>query len=135
MPELSNAPSSPEINAEELARRFEEKKKLLENTGLKSEARDVFREAFREHVAPQISQSASVAGTIPVASPKPSSDISSGDKTELKDLVSLALEKGILEAIAKAQAETPYLIDALHDELADHYYDKLLALGKISADA
>ena len=127
MPELSNAPSSPEINAEELARRFEEKKKLLENTGLKSEARDVFRDVFREHVVPQISQSASVAGATPVAS--------SGDKTELKDLVSLALEKGILEAIAKAQAETPYLIDALHDELADHYYDKLLALGKISADA
>ena len=135
MPELSSAPSSPEINAEELARRFAEKKKLLEKTGLKSEARDLFREAFREHVAPQISQSASVAVTTPVASAKPSSDISSGDKTELKDLVSLALEKSIPEAIAKAQAETPYLIDALHDELADHYYYKLLALGKISADA
>jgi len=73
-------------------------------------------------IRPQIPKSA------PVVSVPANSD------SELQELIGIALEKGIGAAVAKARTETPYLIDALHDELADHYYDKLIAAGLLSPE-
>lgn len=137
MPELSAHSSQHEIDSAELVRRYEEKKKILEGSGLPLEGRDIFRAAFREHVAPQApfpqSDSQVIHPQIPKVAPPASAKADS--ENELQDLVGIALEKGIQAAVAKAQAETPYLIDALHDELADHYYDKLIASGLLNPES
>lgn len=138
MAEASQQNSSEHIDEAELLRRFDEKRRLLETSGLKAETKQVFREAFREHVAEK---------TAPVPAPAPPADASVSPvppavpvsnnpavKDELEFLVSMALEKGVLAAVKKAQAETPYLVDALHDELADHYYDKLIQSGQLKAE-
>src|SRR3989338_1240263 len=130
MPELVAGSPGEHINEEELMRRFEEKKRLLEHVGGKAETKEIFREAFREEaekITPSVPQTP-VAPTTATAAPSLRDD---SHTAELQALVGLALEKGITEAVRKAKAETPYLIDALHDELADHYYEKLIAAGKL----
>ena len=131
MPEYQTTPGPEHINEAELARRFEEKKRLLEASGAKPETKEVFREAFREHVAERKPPApAPFPSVAPVSFPR---SAAAADDQELKSLVDLALEKGVFAAIHKAEAETPYLIDALHDALVDHYFDKLVAAGKLSA--
>jgi hypothetical protein len=45
---------------------------------------------------------------------------------KINELVDLALEKGITQALKKArQMKNPYLIDKLHDKLAEKYYQVL----------
>jgi len=128
MPEPGAGIAEGHINEEELVRRFEEKKRLLESAGGKPETKDVFREVFRTHAAEKLERpQAPVQATEPPVS-RQRDDI---DDDALRSLVSLALEKGIASAVKKAEAETPYLVDALHDELADHYYEKLIASGKL----
>lgn len=132
--EFRQADALPEhIDEAEVIRRYEEKKRLVESQGASREMRGVFKEAFREHVAEKVGDIA------PVSSPPPATDddatARAADKaarTELESLISLALEKGVYQAVSKASSETPYLIDSLHDELADHYYDKLVSAGKLS---
>lgn len=130
MPESQTTPSPEHINEAELMRRFEEKKRLLEATGVRPESKEIFRETFREHIA---------EGKLFVRAVEPRSvsekrhvGAAAADDQELQSLINLALEKGVFAAIKKAEAETPYLIDALHDTLVDHYFEKLVAAGKLS---
>lgn len=111
-------------------RRFEEKKRLLESTGAKPESKEIFKVTFREHIAER-RPSVIAAEPRPVSDSRPVSTVAADDQ-ELQSLVNLALEKGVFTAIKKAEAETPYLIDALHDTLVDHYFEKLVATGKLS---
>lgn len=138
MAENSNGASPEHVDEAELLRRFEEKKRLLEAAGLRTETKEVFREAFREHVAEKIAAAPVAPPAPPPATPPPPSGpttpVDTAVEGELKSLVSLALEKSILDAVKKAEAQTPYLIDALHDELADHYYDKLIQSGQLKPE-
>lgn len=130
------------IDVAELQRRYEEKKRLLEAAGAKTETKQIFREAFREQVTERSAPASAPlmppapAPVLPTVIPPATPGVPSSDNAnaELKTLVSTALEKGVLHAIKQAQAETPYLIDALHDELADHYYEKLVQSGQLNAD-
>lgn len=124
----SGAPE--QLNEAEIIRRYEEKKRLLEVAGTSHESKETFKEAFREHVSETIGEPTSKQGVNNAALPTFNDD--AAPKAELDVLISLALEKGVYQAVQKATHETPYLIDALHDELADHYYDKLIAAGKLS---
>ena len=130
MSESQTVPSPEHINEAELMRRFEEKKRLLETTGVKPESKEIFKEAFREHVAEQM-PSVLIVEPRPVSEKRPAGAIAADDQ-ELQSLVNLALEKGVFAAIKKAEAETPYLIDALHDTLVDHYFEKLVLAGRLS---
>ncbi len=134
MPELHPAGPAEHINEAELLRRFDEKKRLLETIGGKSEAKEIFREAFREHAAVVAPPSGGATTPSPAASAPSASGHLHHDDPELSALVGLALDKGIGAAVRKAKSETPYLIDALHDELADHYYEKLVASGKLTPE-
>lgn len=126
--------SAEHIDEAEIIRRYEEKKRLLGTEGLSREMRGVFKEAFREHVSEKIGDLAPSSAAVTAADDDDALDRQAGKatKTELESLISTALEKGVYQAVRKAARETPYLIDALHDELADHYYDKLIAAGKLS---
>lgn len=127
-------PEGPEhLDPAELARRFEEKKRLLEAAGVKPEVREVFRAAFKETAAEKM------VPARPSAAPQATGSLS-GASTDhrndprVADLVRIALEKGVAAAVRAAEAETPHLIDALHDELADHYYEKLIASGQLKPE-
>lgn len=133
--EFHQAPAASEhIDEAEIIRRYEEKKRLLGAEGVSREMRGVFKEAFREHVSEKVGALAPSAAAVTPVDDDDALNRQAGKeaKTELESLISLALEKGVYQAVRKATFETPYLIDALHDELADHYYDKLIAAGKLS---
>jgi len=51
---------------------------------------------------------------------------------QIQFLVDLALEKGVFEAVHTAkQLDNPYLMDELHDTIADHIYNRLVQDGKL----
>jgi len=134
MPELHSAGPAEHIDEAEVLRRFDEKKRLLETLGGKSEAKEIFREAFREHTGALLPQTGGVLSAASKTPRAPAAGHVHRDNPALDDLLSLALDKGIGAAVRKARSETPYLIDALHDELADHYYEKLVAAGKLKQE-
>jgi len=97
---------SPEEEIRELEMKLEEKKRELREGGASlPEEKELFRGVLREHGEEQ--------------------------EEEIRRLVEVALTKGIREAVKIAQAESPYILDELHDHLVDDYYDKLVALRMI----
>lgn len=117
-----------ELDEAEVIRRYEEKKRLLEGSGEEREGKEIFREAFRETVRHQ--PQAPIPDAKPLVIKKADDDASD---QAVKILVDIALRRGIMSAVKKAAAESPYLVDSLHDALSDHYFDKLVASGKIRA--
>ena len=126
---------TPEEEIRELERKLADKKRALAGEGAPAALeKEIFREVMREHiqaaqpplaVAPPISHIPS----IPSASPRGGAQDADRDE-ELRALVERALTRNIADAVAAA-AESPYLLDALHDRLVDEYYDKLIARRKI----
>ena len=128
-------------------RRLEQKKRELAAGGLPPAEnpleKELLRDILREHIAERQPASAGAPrepGLVPQLSPTPPDTVAQktdDDKKsalreeELKALVDFALSRGISGAIEKARAESPYLLDALHDRLTDEYYEKMVALGKI----
>ena len=138
MAEREQAFLSPEEEIQELERRLEEKKRALSESGEEApQEKEVFREVLKEH----ISDTRQAADGGVVLTPPPHTQSQSDDdlkkaKEELKEdvrlLVEIALTKSIGEAVRVAiRAESPYLLDELHDHLVDDYYDKLVSLKKI----
>ena len=126
---------TPEEEIRELERKLADKKRALAGEGAPAASeKEVFREVMREHiqaaqpplaVAPPVSH----VPSIPSASPLGGAQDADRDE-ELRMLVERALTRNIADAVSAA-AESPYLLDALHDRLVDEYYDKLIALRKI----
>ncbi len=50
---------------------------------------------------------------------------------EVEALVSVAFEKGIVEAVSKAKKHSPFIEDALHDALADKVLPELKKRGML----
>lgn len=129
---------SPEEEIRELERKLAEKKReLAAGAASPAEEKEVFREVVREHIeamkpamppdgAPPVSH-------IPPKPPAAPADAAKAAEREekLRLFIEYALTRGIADAAAKARAESPYLIDELHDRLVDEYYDKLVALRRI----
>ena len=130
---------SQEEEIRELEQRLEEKKRALaEQEGEMPHEKEMFREVLKEHVEeiqrahggsplPPLSLP-TTQGVAPLATPVAGSG---EDEAKVRILIEIALTKSIEEAIRIASGETPYLLDRLHDELVDEYYEKLLALRKI----
>lgn len=128
--------SSSEEEIEALEQKLADKKKEFEERGEKvPEERDIFREILREHI--QKSRTPASPTTTPVPLPahlqKTGDDLKKKEEREeqIKHLIELALTHTIQDAIKVAESATPFLLDELHDHLADDYYEKLVALRKI----
>lgn len=142
MPEVEKIAPSAEEEIRLLEAKLAEKKRALAESGAPArEEKEIFREVVREHTAESaIGQGAPVAPTPPSSLPptgaiqKPT-DKGDADAREQKltALVEYAMTNTIEAAVRAAEAESPYLVDELHDRLADHYYDKLVQLRKLEA--
>lgn len=139
MPELNTTKEiNPEAEIEELSRLLDEKKKALEASGEAKEHKEIFQEVFSEKYKEALPHpSESVSGGAASVSPhaKPSDDPQHKllHDQQLQMLVDFALSRGLISAVGKASKETPWLLDALHDRLADEYYQKLVQAKEIKA--
>ncbi|MBI2121980.1 MAG: hypothetical protein HYT98_02550 [Candidatus Sungbacteria bacterium] len=125
---------SPEDEIRALEQKLEAKKRELAERGIElPHEKEMFREVLREHVeeikaplpAYPVSQSDDSA-------PKTDDKSKAEEREEaVRRLIELALTSTIEKAVRRAEAETPYILDELHDHLIDDYYDKLVALRKI----
>lgn len=127
---------SPEDEIRALEQKLEAKKKELSERGVDlPHEKEMFREVLREHVE----EIKNPSSAYPV--PPPSDDVAKKADDKLKQeereeviraLIELALTSTIEKAVRQAEAQTPYILDELHDHLIDDYYDKLIALRKIT---
>lgn len=138
-------PASPEQEIKELEQKLEEKKRALAEQGnAMPQEKEILREVLREHIRedapaepvekpsiiPQISVSHIPADD---AKQKPDGQPQKEVREEkLRALVQFALRHTIRRAVEKANAESPYVLDELHDRLVDEYYEKLVALRKLT---
>ncbi len=140
-PQQERSVSSKEIAR--LERQLEEKKRALAEQGKETpQEKEMLREVLREQAEAVKSSPAPSAGEPLISALKPASGAvpppnAQDDKKnqareeQLKALVEFALSHTIERAVEKAQAESPYLLDALHDRLVDEYYEKMVALRKL----
>ncbi len=141
---------SPEQEIKELEQKLEAKKRELSAGGAPSAEgvppeKEVFREVMREHTEgmkpaapseePALIPQLSVTHAPPADAQKKADDDDKKKKREeeLQALVTYAFAHSIQSAVEKARAESPYLLDALHDRLADEYYEKMVALRKLKS--
>lgn len=124
-----------------LEQKLEEKKRAFDAERQPvPEEKEIFREVMREHierVRPQTPQA--TVPPFPPVSPGVTHTVSPRDdavqkeqrESKVRSLVEYAFTRTVEDAVKKAEAESPYLLDELHDHLVDDYYQKLLALRKI----
>ncbi len=139
MAESGGAYRSPEEEIRDLERRLEEKKREVGADGRAE--KEMFREVLREHVRSAREGAGDEGVTLPSSHRHVVADEVITDPAELRkeearedeirSLVEDALTRGVGHAVRRAAAESPYLLDELHDHLVDDFYDKLVALRKI----
>ena len=133
---------SPEDEIRRLETQLEAKKRELAERGMpQGEEKEVFKEVFREHVEQFRPVPARPPPPTPAPPPPPVTDMVTPTpqqalaeeerEKQLQKLVETAMTRTIEDAVKKATAESPYLLDELHDRLVDDYYDKLVQLRRI----
>ena len=136
--DYSKEKPSPEEEIRELERKLEEKKKEFAEKGEAARPeKEVFREVLKEHIQQGKLSSlppSDVSSTTPSRDQKQKVDEATTKElreAEVRALIEIALTRTIQDAVRMAERATPYLLDELHDRLADDYYEKLIALRKI----
>lgn len=136
---------SAEDEIRELEQKLAEKKRVLAEGGATPrEEKEVFREVMREHIgekmpssslpaSPPVSKLSAGAPLMPGIAPIRNAADDVAREAKVAALVERAMTTSIEAAVRAAQAESPYLVDALHDRLADEYYDKLIQLRKLES--
>lgn len=122
-----------EQEIKELERLLEEKKKELIERGEEKEHKEIFKEVFQEkyrQIAGTPVPPPAAPGVAPATPAKPPV-VSKEKETELQSLIQAAFSDGLVAAVNRAKAASPWLLDELHDRLADEYYEKLLQAGEI----
>jgi hypothetical protein len=117
-----------EREIKELEHLLEEKKKALFEYGEEKEHKEVFQEVFREkyqQIAGTPVQPPATGSVAPVAPAKPPS-VSKEKEGELQSFIAMAFSDGLVFAVNHAKESSPWLLDELHDRLADEYYEKLI---------
>ena len=117
-----------EQEIKELEQLLEEKKQALLERGEEKEHKEVFKEVFREKYE-QISgipATPFAGGGAASVSPMKTSSISKEKEIELESFIQAAFTEGLVSAVNRAKAKSPWLLDELHDRLADEYYEKLI---------
>lgn len=134
---------SPEDEIRELERKIAEKKReaaeklvLDRDRGkeTKPEEKEMLREVLKERIEalkqPPVSPQPLIPTPLPPAG-KPADGIVHPREEDTRALIEIALVKGIAEAVKIAERDSPYLLDELHDHLADDFYEKLVQLRKL----
>lgn len=120
----------------ELEAKLEAKKREMAVSGTETPEAHMFKAVVREHAE---QATPAIDTTAPMAT-QPSTSASAGsltptDEQKLDELVTHAFTKGIPSAIAEARKiNIPFLVDMLHDRLADEYYQKLLEARKLNQE-
>ena len=121
-----------------LESKLEAKKRELAGAGKEQTEPAIFKAVIREHAgAPALGETI-VPGSGLAPKPGATSAASTPDPQAeiiLNQMVEHAFSKGITSAVAEAKKyNIPFLVDMLHDRLADEYYQKLLAARKIKTE-
>ena len=102
----------------------------LPSGSLEQEQKAVIRDVVKEHTA-----------GVGVAITPPANDavfppLTPSDRTLLEIALASALRDGLDHAVKNLRAtHDPRLLDLFHDLLTDHFYDKLVASGKLDVQA
>ena len=138
MPDIMQEKSNtPEEEIRELEQKLEQKKQEL--AGQSMPEKEVFREVIREKIE-AVKPAAPSTSSHPAGGPMPTNlatqkadDQKKKEEREadVRALIEIAMTRGIESAVKYAEAESPYLLDELHDHLIDDYYEKLIALRKL----
>lgn len=120
----------------ELEKLLAEKRKELSEKGLENDPKEIFKEVFKEYVQVKKPLLLPAVGQLsPVVSDAQKLQADEFKRKERKEqlehLIGVSFEKGVLDAVTLAETMTPWLLDELHDRLADEYYDKLLQSDKL----
>lgn len=120
----------------ELEKRLEAKKREMAAAGVEAPEKHIFKTVVKEHAGgPEAAQSTPNTSITPQSAGNQSSQLSPADEARIDELIEHAFMKGIPAAIELARkSNIPFLIDMLHDRLADEYYDKLIEARKLKAD-
>lgn len=143
---------TPEEEIRALEQKLAEKKRRMADAdaahagapeGAPADEKELFREVMREHIAEKTPSLSGASPSAPASAGAPL--MGSGAQNQDDDakkqareekirlLIDTALSRTIESAVSAAQNESPYLLDELHDRLADAYYDKLVQLRKLEA--
>src|SRR3989338_5270206 len=127
---------TPEEEIRELERLLAEKRKTLEEKGIEKEPKEMFREVFKEYVEAKKPLLPPPAVQLPSAvsdeQKNKADELKMKEREEqLEHLINVSFEKGLLDAVTMAETMTPWLLDELHDRLADKYYDKLVQSDRL----
>lgn len=125
----------------ELERLLEEKRQALAAEGKAIEEREAFGKTFRERygealaTAPPPSPSAILPLVLPADELTRHAEALGGKERQeqLEHLIALAFSKGVRAAADVARHATPWLMDELHDTLADRYYRQLIESRQLKA--
>ena len=138
---MSTPEQTPHQEIAELERLLEEKRQALAAEGKILEEREAFGETFRERYgealapAPPLSPSAAPPPAPPADElARHAEALGAKERQEqLEHLIALAFSKGIRAAADVARHATPWLMDELHDTLADRYYRQLIESRQLKA--
>lgn len=128
-----------EVFAQEIAEleaKLQEKKMQMERAGSPAPEKNIFKEVVRDHAfAKEATTAPSATVTTTTAAPTTSTRLPTAAEEEaVTKHIAQAFIKGIPAAVREARSSgNPFLIDLLHDRLADEYYQKLLAARKVKA--
>lgn len=131
---------TPEDEIRILEAQLEQKKRDLAARGESAPPeKDVFKEVLREHIEKvRLPQSSQAQSQPTPPSPQDTATKKAADdakalalEAQVRQLVEIAMTRGIQSAVSAAQSTSPYLLDELHDHLVDDYYEKLIALRKL----
>lgn len=121
----------------ELEAKLEAKKREMSAAGVEAPEKHLFHEVVREHARAEGDSNAPTAplSTAPTTYNAGTPALSPADEQQLDTLVMHAFTKGISSAVHEARRlNIPFLVDMLHDRLADEYYQKLLEARKLNQE-
>lgn len=144
MPE-NFSPNNLELEIQELQKRIEEKRRLLESESLVIEEKQLVRESVSDIIKETFGPASGGAGETYTPAPSPSSSaspvsaispassyldtIDEETSQSLGNLVSDLPKKGLKKTISEAQNFDAFTLDAFHDLLVDRLYEELKERG------
>jgi len=106
------------------------KKQEMLSAGIEKPEQHVFKEVLRDHAF--TSEATGISAPSTSSTSAPARQPSDHDEATIAPIIAHAFTKGISSAVAEARKlGDPYLIDLLHDRLADEYYQRLVAARKV----
>ncbi|MFH1129262.1 MAG: hypothetical protein V1686_00800 [Patescibacteria group bacterium] len=123
---------------EEILKNFENKKiEVLKQIDNKEgelsmeKQKEILREAVNERIATaqpiSTGQQQAIVQTAQKLKDEPK-------ERQIQLLTQMAVDKGVIEAVNIARnLDNPYLLDAFHDALIDHFYNQLIEKGKLKS--